>query len=43
MTATAQPVRIVPSVLPADFARLGDEVLALEKAGVDRVQWDWPT
>ncbi len=34
------PVQIVPSVLPADFARLGDEVAALEKAGVDRIQWD---
>jgi ribulose-phosphate 3-epimerase len=33
-------VEIVPSVLPADFSRLGDEVRALEKAGVDRVQWD---
>jgi ribulose-phosphate 3-epimerase len=31
---------IVPSVLPADFARLGDEVSALEEAGVDRIQWD---
>src|SRR5690606_38324478 len=29
-----------PSVLPADFARLGDECIALEKAGVDRIQWD---
>jgi len=27
-------------VLPADFARLGDECMALEKAGVDRIQWD---
>jgi ribulose-phosphate 3-epimerase len=27
-------------VLPADFARLGDECAALEKAGVDRIQWD---
>ena len=27
-------------MLPADFARLGDEVVALEKAGVDRIQWD---
>ena len=27
-------------MLPADFSRLGDEVLALEKAGVDRIQWD---
>ena len=34
------PITIVPSVLPVDFARLGDEVLALEKAGVDRIQWD---
>jgi ribulose-phosphate 3-epimerase len=33
-------IEIVPSVLPADFARLGDEVEALEKAGVDRIQWD---
>ncbi len=34
------PVSIVPSVLPADFARLGEEVAGLEKAGVDRIQWD---
>jgi len=27
-------------VLPADFSRLGDECMALEKAGVDRIQWD---
>ncbi|MBW3557481.1 MAG: ribulose-phosphate 3-epimerase [Actinobacteria bacterium] len=31
---------IVPSVLPADFARLGEEVAALEEAGVDRIQYD---
>ena len=31
---------IAPSVLPADFARLGDEVAALEAAGADRIQWD---
>lgn len=35
-----RPLEIVPSVLPADLSRLGDEVVALEKAGVDRVQWD---
>ena len=35
-----RPVAIVPSVLPADFARLGEEVAALEEAGVDRIQWD---
>ncbi len=31
---------IVPSVLPADFARIADEVRALCDAGVDRIQWD---
>jgi ribulose-phosphate 3-epimerase len=35
-----RPIAIVPSVLPADFARLGEECAALEKAGVDRIQWD---
>jgi ribulose-phosphate 3-epimerase len=35
-----RPILIVPSVLPADFARLGDEVAALEAAGADRIQWD---
>lgn len=34
------PARIVPSVLPADFARLGAEVEDLCNAGVDRIQWD---
>jgi ribulose-phosphate 3-epimerase len=34
------PIQIVPSVLPADFARLGEEVAALEAAGVDHIQWD---
>jgi ribulose-phosphate 3-epimerase len=37
---TDRPFLIVPSVLPADFSKLGDEVAALEKAGVDRIQWD---
>jgi ribulose-phosphate 3-epimerase len=36
----ASPVSIVPSVLPADFARLGEECEALEAAGVDRIQFD---
>ncbi|MBK9180938.1 MAG: ribulose-phosphate 3-epimerase [Acidimicrobiales bacterium] len=35
-----RPIEIIPSVLPADFARLGAEVAALEAAGVDRIQWD---
>lgn len=34
------PVQIAPSVLPADFSRLGEEVRALEDAGVDLIQWD---
>lgn len=36
----AATLEIVPSVLPADFSRLGEEAVALEKAGVDRIQWD---
>jgi ribulose-phosphate 3-epimerase len=35
-----RPIEIVPSVLPADLARLGEECVALEKAGVDRIQFD---
>lgn len=35
-----RPIQIVPSVLPADFAKLGEEVAALEAAGVDHIQWD---
>src|SRR5215210_2394272 len=35
-----RPIEIAPSVLPADFSKLGDEVAALEVAGVDRIQWD---
>ena len=31
---------IVPSVLPADLSRIGEEVAALCDAGVDRIQWD---
>jgi ribulose-phosphate 3-epimerase len=34
------PVKIVPSVLPADFANLGRDCRALQDAGVDRIQWD---
>ncbi len=33
-------VEIVPSMLPADQSRLGEEVAALEAAGADRIQWD---
>ncbi len=38
--AAVPPILIAPSVLPADFARLGEECQALEKAGVDRIQFD---
>lgn len=38
--ADDRPVLIAPSVLPADFARLGEECAALEEAGVDRIQFD---
>lgn len=38
--ATLRRPLIVPSVLPADFARIGDEVTELCDAGVDRIQWD---
>src|SRR3954470_3859155 len=37
---TDREIHIAPSVLPADFSRLGEECQALEKAGVDRIQWD---
>lgn len=35
-----RPIEISPSVLPADFARLGEECVDLEKAGCDRIHWD---
>jgi ribulose-phosphate 3-epimerase len=37
---SARPIEIAPSVLPVDFAHFGDGCVALEKAGVDRVQFD---
>jgi ribulose-phosphate 3-epimerase len=36
----SRPIQIVPSELPADFSKLGEEVAALEAAGVDHIQWD---
>lgn len=33
-------IEIVPSVLPANFANLGEECKRLGDAGVDRIQWD---
>jgi len=35
-----RPVQIIPSVLPADFGKLGEECKRLEDAGVDRIQFD---
>ena len=39
-TVNQRPIEISPSVLPADFARLGEEIVDLEKAGCDRIHWD---
>lgn len=33
-------VKIAPSILSADFARLGDEIIAVEKAGADYIHVD---
>ncbi len=38
--AAPRPIHIAPSVLPADFSKLGDECRALADAGVDRIHWD---
>jgi len=37
---TARTVRIAPSILSADFARLGDEVRAVDSAGADYIHVD---
>lgn len=37
---TPRRARVAPSLLTADFARLGDEVAAMESAGADRIHWD---
>jgi ribulose-phosphate 3-epimerase len=36
----ARPLRISPSILSADFARLGDEVRAVDEAGADWIHID---
>jgi len=38
--ATSRTVKIAPSILSADFARLGDEVHAIDAAGCDYVHVD---
>ena len=35
-----QPVRVSPSILSADFARLGEEVRAIDEAGADWIHVD---
>ncbi len=35
-----QPLRLAPSILSADFARLGEEVRAIEAAGADYIHID---
>jgi len=38
--ATMRPYRIAPSILSANFARLGDEVTAVVAAGADMIHFD---
>ena len=33
-------IKISPSILSADFSKLGDEIIALEKAGADYIHID---
>src|SRR6202162_3991345 len=42
MASPAEDIRdkIAPSILSADFARLGEEILAVEKAGADMIHSD---
>jgi ribulose-phosphate 3-epimerase len=37
---SVRPIEIAPSVLPVDFSRLGEAIVELDHAGVDRIQWD---
>jgi ribulose-phosphate 3-epimerase len=39
-TVPGRRIEIAPSVLPVDFSKLGDAIRDLDKAGVDRIQWD---
>ena len=36
----SSPIKISPSILSADFSKLGEEVIALEKAGADYIHID---
>jgi ribulose-phosphate 3-epimerase len=35
-----QPVRIAPSILSADFSRLGEEIRAIDEGGADYIHFD---
>ncbi|MDB5473650.1 MAG: ribulose-phosphate 3-epimerase [Devosia sp.] len=37
---TSRPIRIAPSILSADFSRLGDEITAIDAAGADYIHVD---
>ncbi len=37
---TTRPIEILPSVLTADYSKLGEACAALEAGGVDRIHWD---
>ncbi|MFN4211183.1 MAG: ribulose-phosphate 3-epimerase, partial [Devosia sp.] len=37
---TARPIRIAPSILSADFSRLGEEITAIAEAGADYIHVD---
>ena len=38
--SVARPIKIAPSILSADFARLGEEVRAIDAAGADWIHVD---
>ncbi|TSA54864.1 MAG: ribulose-phosphate 3-epimerase [Actinobacteria bacterium] len=40
MSSVTLPILIAPSVLPVDFTKLGEAIVALDEAGVDLIQWD---
>ncbi len=40
LPASSAPLLIAPSILSADFSRLGDEVEAIDRAGADWIHCD---
>jgi len=40
LQAKKHKVKLAPSILAADFARLGEQVLQAERAGADRIHAD---